>query len=344
MPETVINARAAARTQLSGVERWADELARRLPLLRPGAYDVVRPPRALAYRAGQAWEQAALPVHARRRGARLILNPANLAPLGWRGNVVVVHDAVALTHPEWFSRAYRGWHARMLPAVVRRARRVIAVSEFSRAEVAAAVGVDAEVIEVVGGGVGERFRPDADVDGARAALGLDGPYVLTLGGEGARKNVEALGSAARALADRGVALVGAGSRRAHHGEVAGVAGLRALGYVDDALLPGLLAGAAAFVLPSLHEGFGLPCLEAMACGTPVVAADRAALPETCGDAAVLVDPARPDDIAEALVSIVDDETGASSLRERGFRRAASFTWERTAEEVDRILSREGRTL
>src|SRR3954452_1894603 len=88
LPEVLVNARAAARRQLSGVERWAVELSERLPALRPDAYEVARPPRALAYRAGQAWEQVALPVLARRRGARLVLSPANLAPLSFAGNVV----------------------------------------------------------------------------------------------------------------------------------------------------------------------------------------------------------------------------------------------------------------
>jgi glycosyltransferase involved in cell wall biosynthesis len=331
VPEVLINARAAARRQMSGVERWAVELSERLPLLRPGAYAVARPPRALAYQAGQLWEQALLPAHARRIGAPLVLNPANLAPLRFGGNVVVVHDAVALTHPEWFSPAYAAWHRRALPAVVRRARRVITVSEFSRAEIAQTTGIEATV---VAGGVDERFSPTADASAARAALGLDQPYVLTVAGEGARKNLAVLGATARALAPRGLELVAAGSRRAHHGPSVGIDGIRRLGYVDDALLPGLYAGASAFVLPSLHEGFGLPCLEAMASGVPVVAADRGALPQTCGDAALLVEPRRPDLVAEAVLAALDD----GSLRDRGPARAAGFTWDAAARAVDAVLA------
>src|SRR3954447_3837859 len=166
-----INARAPARRQLSGVERWAVELAERLPALRPAAYAVARPPRALAYQAGQAWEQLALRARARGAGAPLVLSPANLAPLAFAGNVVIVHDAVALTHPEWFSRAYAAWHRRVLPLVVRRARRVITASALSRGELALTNGVEAAV---VAGGVDERFRPDADRGRAREELGLSG--------------------------------------------------------------------------------------------------------------------------------------------------------------------------
>jgi len=331
VPDVLINARAAARRQMSGVERWAVELAERLPGVRPQAYAVARPPRALAYQAGQLWEQAVLPAQARRLGAALILNPANLAPLRFAGNVVVVHDAVALTHPEWFSPVYAAWHRRALPRVVRGARRVITVSAFSRDEILETTGVEATV---VAGGVDERFTPQADAAAARRALGLQRDYVLTVAGEGARKNLSVLGATARALAERGLELVAAGSRRAHHGPAIGVDGIRHLGYVDDALLPGLYAGAGAFVLPSLHEGFGLPCLEAMASGVPVVAADRGALPQTCGDAALLVEPRRPDLVAEAVLAALGDDV----LRARGLARAAGFTWSATARAVDAVLA------
>jgi glycosyltransferase involved in cell wall biosynthesis len=329
----VVNARAAARRQLSGVERWAVELAARLPALRPGAYSVARPPVALAYQAGQVWEQIALPLRARALGAPLILSPANLAPLAWPGNVVIVHDAVALAHPEWFTAPYAAYHRRVLPLVARRAQRVVTVSEFARAELLDVLGVDAAVVP---GGVDERFRPDADAAGARRALGLSSAYVLCVGGESARKNFAALAEVARALRGRGVQMVTAGSRRAHHGGLTHPSGVRELGYVDDALLPGLYAGAEAFVLPSRHEGFGLPCLEAMACGTPVVCTRAGALPETCGDAALLVDPDDADALAEAVLSALDDRALAAA----GLARAAEFPWERTAGGIDALLAAE----
>ena len=111
--------------------------------------------------------------------------------------------------------------------------------------------------------------------------------------------------------------------------------MRALGYVDDDQLPGLYRGALAFVLPSRYEGFGLTCLEAMACGTPVVAANRAALPETCGDAALLVDPDDPGVLATAVVIAATEQNARKALRAAGLRRAAGYSWARTAAERPR---------
>ena len=330
----VINARAAQREQIGGVERVARELATRLPALRPDRYRVVRPPRRLAHRAGHAWEQAALPIAA--RGASLILSPANLAPVASRRNVVSIHDGAALRHPEWYSAAFVAYQRRLLPTIARRARRVITVSHFARAELASVLGVDPRRISVVPNGVDERFSADPDPEPARRALRLDGPYVVAVGSDIARKNLRALEPAVRRLADAGISVVAAGSGRAYmRGER--LQGMRRLGYVDDALLPGLYAGARALAMPSLYEGFGLPCLEAMAAGTPVVAAARAALPETCGGAALLVDPDDTDAFAEALLTAATDERTRRRLIPRGRARAAGLTWAAAAAATDRVV-------
>jgi glycosyltransferase involved in cell wall biosynthesis len=321
-----VNARAAARPELGGVERWARELAARLPAL--GDYEVIRPPAALSHRAGHAWEQAVLPAKARR--ARLLLNPANLAPLAFPRNAVVIHDAAALRHPGWYSPGYVRWQRAVLPRIAKRARVVITVSDFSRRELHELLHVDAHVVP---GGVDQRFRPTADPEPAKAALGLTRPYVLTVASQTARKNLSSLDALCRRLGNEGMELVAAGGDRPQFQSEAG-GPARPLGHVPDAHLPGLYAGASAFVLPSWHEGFGLTCLEAMACGVPVVAARAGALPETCGDAALYADPNEPEDIArQVLRAIGDDALGAE-----GRRRAADFTWERTTRELHALLS------
>jgi len=128
----------------------------------------------------------------------------------------------------------------------------------------------------------------------------------------------------------------AGDRRYRCGG-AGARGIRPLGYVDDGLLPGLYAGAAAFVLASRYEGFGLTCLEAMAAGTPVVAASAGALPETCGEAALFANPDDPAAFTDALLRCLDDGALAERLRTAGRERARAFSWDRTARELDAVV-------
>jgi glycosyltransferase involved in cell wall biosynthesis len=334
-PDFAIDARAAARPELGGVERWARELAARLPALRPGGYAVLRPPRALAHRAGQAWEQGALPLRAARLGVRALLCPANLAPLAFPRCVVVLHDAAPLRHPGWYARPYAAWQRRLLPAIARRALHVITVSEFARTELRELLGL--EHVSVVPGGVDPAFSPHADAGRSRAALGLARPYVLCVASQTARKNLAALVPAARALAADGVEVAVAGGHRPQFAAERGLGALRLLGRVPDELLPGLYAGAQAFALPSHYEGFGLTVLEAMAAGTPVVAADTSALPETCGGAARLAAP-DGDAFRDALVALLGDAAERERLRAAGLQRAAGFSWDATSRGVDAVLA------
>jgi glycosyltransferase involved in cell wall biosynthesis len=316
----VIDARAAVRPELGGVERWARELCARLP------YRTLAPPPALSHRAGHAWEQLVLPVRSAR--ADVLLCPANLAPVAARNVVVILHDAAPLRHPDAYSGLYAAWQRRMLPLVARRARTVITVSPFSRNELKELLNVDAHVVY---GGVGARFTPEA-------ASRRERPYVLCVASHTARKNLGALVPAAAALARDGVDLLVAGGHRPQFTAESGLDGLKLLGHVPEQALPGLYAGAEAFVLPSLYEGFGLPIIEAMASGTPVVAANATALPDTAGGAARLSEP-DPEALREALLDLLGDTQERERLRAAGLERAREFTWERTAREVDAIVRR-----
>jgi glycosyltransferase involved in cell wall biosynthesis len=322
-----INARAAARRETGGVERVAGELARRLPALRPERYRAITPPRALAHRAGHAWEQAALPMLARR--ARLILSPANLAPLLSGRNVVYVHDLAPLREPAWFGRAYGAWHRLALRRIAATARILLVPSEFVRGELGNLLGVPAVRVRVAPPGVDSRFAPGA----GPPPSGLDRPYVLALGTPSARKNLVLLDRIRPALEAEGLEVVVAGSTRGYLRDEA--SGVRRLGFVPDEQLPGLYAGAAALAMPSLYEGFGIPCVEAMACGTPVVASDRAALPEACGGAALLADPEDPASFADAVLRAAGPER--ERLRAAGLERVRGLSWDRTAELVDRAV-------
>jgi glycosyltransferase involved in cell wall biosynthesis len=334
----LLNGRAAARPRITGVERWTAELIPRLSALAPDRYTAVVPPPSAGGRGlGQAWEQLVLPAQAGRQRASLIFSPANLAPVLWPRNVVMLHDAAVLREPTAYSRTYRAWHRHVGIQCARRALRVLTVSEFSRRELIELAGLDGDKLVVIRGGVNERFRPSGDDERVRHKLGLSSPYVLTVATDDRRKNLSVLGQTAQRLRTLGVELVWAGDTRPYITRARSIEGVRALGYVDEEDLPGLYRGARAFVLPSRYEGLGLPCLEAMACGTPVVAANRAALPETCGSAALLVDPDDPEAVAEAVMRVANDEALRARLREAGFRRASERSWERAAREADAVL-------
>jgi glycosyltransferase involved in cell wall biosynthesis len=334
----VINARAAARPEITGVERWAREMAARLPRLDPDRYAVLKPPPVLSKRPGQLWEQVVLPARAARMRAPLVYNPANLAPLAFPRNVVQIHDAVALRHPEWFSAPYVRWQRQLMPRIARRAELVITVSEFSRAEICEFLGVPTERIRVVPGGVDACFTPDVDTEPVRRALGLDRPYVLTVGDRGPRKNLDALRPTANQLRSQGIELLVAGGGRGHQ-LGAPLAGARDLGYVPDEHLPGLYAGALAFVLPSLHEGFGLTALEAMASGVPVVVSSRGALAELVGDAGLTADPDDWGDFTAAVLTAANDRDVRRRLTAKGLELASRYTWDRASRAIHGHLSR-----
>ena len=265
------------------------------------------------------------------------------APLAWRRPLVVsVHDLGFLHVPETFPRPLRAALSALVPLAIRRAARVATCSEFCRRDIESRYGAARGKVAVIPLGAARAFRPRAPAETAAvlARHGLAPGFVFSLGRLNRRKNLERLllayGRARAPGAAEAPRVIGG---KADFGvrevlERARLAGdpspVRFTGLIPDADLPHFYAGAACFVYPSLFEGFGLPVLEAMACGTPVIASDRTALPELVGDAGLLVDPERVDAIAEAVAALLADGDRARALGQRALERSRRFSWEETA--------------
>ncbi len=288
-----------------------------------------------------AGEQTLLPVLAARAGVHLLHSLASTAPLwGPFRRVVTIHDLIYARFPD----AHPGLRDKgmrvLVPAAARRSRRVIVDSRSTRDDVIGLLGIAAERVDVVPLGLGALAReapaPAAEVR-ARFDLG-ERPMVLSLSAKRPHKNLAALIDALALIApERRPVLVIPGYPTWHEQELreraqrAGVlADVRFPGWIARAEVEGLWSVAAAFLFPSLYEGFGLPVLEAMARGVPVACANASSLPEVAGDAALLFDPRDEHAIAQAIERLLSDAAEAERLRARGRARAAQFTWERTA--------------
>jgi len=339
----------------AGIRRYSHELVRALVSL--GEVDVVslggdpaRVPDGVEHVRESAhpptnagWTLVGVPATASRARVDLIHAPAYTAPF-WAGAPVVltIHDISYEVHPEWYPYR-RDWLRRYFyRRSAASAARIVTVSAFSASEIAAAYGIDRSRIAVTHLGVHRMFAAGDDDAPLELPANVTPPYVLHVGDVHERRNLPMLldallearrhfgGASALSLVlagvDRGVTL-GLCAMSAEAGMPDAVV---ALGPVSERRIRALYRGAVALVYPSLYEGFGLPLIEAMASGTPVIASHAASIPEVLGGAGYLLDPRDGAAWRDALIRIVNDESFRDDLRARGLARAATFTWERTA--------------
>ncbi|BCZ78106.1 Glycosyl transferases group 1 [Paraburkholderia steynii] len=277
-----------------------------------------------------AWEQCYLPL-ARRKD--FILNLCNLGPLCHRDSATLIHDAQVYSAPESYSLSFRLWYKFLFFFIGRRHKLILTVSEFSRQELVYYGVASADKIVVVYNGCDHvlEVRPD---DGQLMTLNLTRKrYVLALANTQKHKNIAVLLKAFAKSELKNVTLVlFGGATKADFENLGHVVppNVRFSGRITDSELVGLMANAGALAFPSLTEGFGLPPLEAMALGCPVVAAPFGALPEVCGKAALYADPFDADAWSEKIRTVLDDETVRQSLVSAGRRQAGTFTWKRAA--------------
>ncbi|MBN1461438.1 MAG: glycosyltransferase family 4 protein [Armatimonadetes bacterium] len=368
-----LDARALASPIRSGVEQYVINLTRALATLgtapeivayvdrslpkgEPTAAGASSPVRIELLEARRGWLRAALPWRLWRDGADLVHLPSTiLPPLLPCPAVVTVHDLAWAKFPDTYSRDDLRMQTQVVPKSVRRAAHVIAVSQTTARDVQEILHTDPARITAIPLGVSPVYSPDGPRLAGNEFPGADGlsqGYILHAGGMHPRKNVAKLLEAYSLLRAQMSAppLVIASSTETqwgsatveeahawHLGDVVVFSG-----QLEEHLLSRLYRSAVLTVYPSLYEGFGLPILEAMASGVPVITSNRSSMAEVAGDAALLIDPEDAGEIADAMRQLLEDQEQRTELVRRGRERSQAFTWERTARETVEVYERAAR--
>jgi glycosyltransferase involved in cell wall biosynthesis len=346
--QVFLNGRFATQA-LTGVQRYAEEMVcaldrelRRVAKV-PATFTLLIPRtvrrlpvfdhiavRQVGRLRGHAWEQLELPWYAR---GGFLVSLANTGPLMKGAQIITMHDASAFAVPETYSLPFRLWYRLLLPALGRAATRVVTDSEFSRSELRRYAGVPDQKLRVIPLSGEHILHAQADC-GVLARLQLrPRSYVLTVGSQSPHKNLQVVLDAMQYLDQRRFEIVVAGGQNPKifgNNRVAVGPEVKLAGYVSDGELRALYENAGCFVYPSLYEGFGLPPLEAMMCGCPVIVSRKASLPEVCGSAAVYCDPGSPRDVAESIERVMLDSDLQDHLRTLSRHRAQQFSWDASA--------------
>ena len=344
MSELVINGRFRLQ-RMTGIQRVSQAITARLCT----PHVVIEPKRHAGGTAGHAWEQVIFPLKAR---GRLIWSPGTTGPVMAESQIVTIHDVAVIDRPEWFSPSFARLYRSMWPALAKRAKQIVTVSHFSKSRISRGLSIPKHKIQVIWNGVDESFKPAprAAIESAKASAGIaNRRYFATLSTIEPRKNLKLVLKAWTKAKpylppDMVLLVIGGKGSKAIFGsscmEDGGASeGVVFSGYVAEEMLPPLLSGAQGVLYPSIYEGFGLPVLEAMACGTPAVTTRLTSLPEIGGDAALYVDAEEPQDLANTLINLAHSEDLRRERSAMGLERAKLFTWNQAAASMDEIFAR-----
>lgn len=341
-----VNARFLTQ-DISGVQRYAIEISRQLHSMCDDVRFIT--PKNIIHHdlaeelgvevvgnlTGHLWEQFDLPRYLKKQGEPLLINLCNTAPLFYKNKIVTLHDVAFERFPQTFSWKFRYAYQFAIPRIVKSSRNLLTDSDFSKSEISAVYGVDPKKIEIVHCAVSGNFRFVENE--------ADEKYILAVSSLNYQKNFHALVQAFNLLEDKTIKLflVGAINKNfADHKLVEDIErnpNIKFMGRVDDGELVRLYSMAQCFVYPSLYEGFGIPPLEAQACGCPCVVSNAASLPEVCADSVVYFDPLSVSDMAEKIQLVLNDQALRSELRAKGFENIKRFSWENSAKRIIQIV-------
>lgn len=341
--------------KITGVQRVAHEIINALDqLIEEGEIDksqytftLISPAKGVLFRptykniavkyaglfTGHLWEQLELPFLVKNN---LLVCLCNAAPIIKTRQIVIIHDAAVFGFPQAFSVAFRSWYKIMLKALGKRAKQIITVSEFSKQELKKYCRINEMNIKIIREGK-EHFvtvTPDYSILD-KYHLNKDS-FILAVSSMNPNKNFQAVFKAIQLLKGKKIEVVIAGGTNPKifsSNFNAFEENVKYVGYVSDNELKALYETAACFIYPSLYEGFGLPPLEAMTCGCPVIVSEAASLPEVCGEAALYCDPLNPSDIADKIMMLMSDNVLREELRGKGYRRSEQFSWKECARQA-----------
>jgi len=324
---------------LTGVQRYTEQILASFP---QEIGDVQPSPGISRGIKGHAWEQIVLPL---KLDKQLLWSPSNSGPMNYERQVVTIHDLVSVDHPEWFTGAYVKWYNYMLPRLCKNASHIITISEFSRQRLIELFNVPDSKITMIYNGTGE-LKKKLEPQISPIKIPFD-RYVLSLGSLEPRKNIPLLLNSWRNLLskipeDIGLVVVGGkGSERIFKD-----AGLQQIprrvhftGHIPDEHVSQLYLNSLFFIYLSVYEGFGLPPLEAMSLGTPVITGNRTALPEVVGDAGLLIDPYSQSACEHAMLRLIHDQELRMKLSVRSAIQADRFNWKNASRQTWDVLQR-----
>jgi glycosyltransferase involved in cell wall biosynthesis len=286
---------------------------------------------------GHLWEQLELPFYSRDG---LLVNLCNTGPLLKRKQIVTIHDVAVYSKPEGFTKKFIYWYKFLFKILSLIACRIVTVSEFSKRELVHYCKTEQNKIRVVSEGWEHIQRKDSDLNVFKKHNIDSEQYILVVSSLNPNKNFQGIVKAIEILGDTETDIVIAGGTNP---KIFGSStsslpsSVKYIGYITDEELRALYERAKCFIYPSFYEGFGLPPLEAMACGCPVIVSNATSLPEVCGDAALYVDPYSPEDIAEKIKLLLSDDKLREELRRKGLERAKMFSWEKCAKETLKVI-------
>lgn len=346
-----INARFLTQP-ITGVQRYSIEISKALNKLLPNV--VFLAPKNIIHtdlaselnvevvgsRTGHLWEQLDLPKYLKSIDSPLLLNLANTAPLFYKNKVSTLHDIAFVRYPESFSRSFRYSYQFAIPFILRSSKKIITVSEFSKQEICDIYNIDKEKITVIYNAVSDVFKVNSD---HAADNEIDEKYIMAVSSINKQKNFHGLIEAFNLLPQESHKLYIIGSINKNFADpellnkINEDPRVKLLGRVSDEELASLYAGASAFVYPSFYEGFGIPPLEAQACGCPVIVSNVASLPEVCADSALYCSPDNVADIANKIQLMISDKALRLNFIDKGHQNITKYSWESSAAKLNALI-------